>query len=247
MRFFIVDDEPLARLRLRQLMDEVSATGQCVAEAADGLEALEMLSRNSADVLFLDVEFPPDGAFGVLDEARKRHLKLPPIILTTAYSRYALEAFRWAVVDYLLKPLESGRLRQALERIGPPAPNLDVLREAIEAVRNKKLPERFVVSTREGFRVLHWREVSHVDTENRLVLVNTADGRFVLDRTMQELELLLVGVFLRVHRSALVNLSLVRKVTMEGDGAATVHLANGSQLPVSRDRVAEVKRRLVDG
>jgi DNA-binding LytR/AlgR family response regulator len=247
MRFFIVDDEPLARLRLRQLMGEVSETGQCVAEAADGLEALAMLSQSSADVLFLDVEFPPDGAFGLLDEARKRQLKLPAVILTTAYSRYALEAFRWAVVDYLLKPLDGERLGQALKRVHLSAPNLEVLREAIEAVRQKKLPERFVVNTRQGFRVVHWKEVSHVDTENRLVLVNTAEGRFVLDRTMHELEVLLRDAFLRVHRSALVNVALVRSVTMEGDGAATVHLSNGCQVPVSRDRVAEVKRRLVDG
>jgi DNA-binding LytR/AlgR family response regulator len=240
----MVEDEPLARLRLRQLMFQVAPDASCLAEAADGIEALAMLRATAADVLFLDIEFPPEGAFGLLEEARTQSIRLPPIILTTAYDRYALEAFRWAVVDYLLKPLEPTQLAKGLQRIQNAPPNYELLREALEATKAKRAPERFIVNTKSGFRVVSWNNVSHINTENRLVFVNTSEGRFVLDRTIQELEGLLASVFVRCHRSALVNMSFIKSIVVDGDGAAEALLATGERVLVSRERLGALKKAL---
>ena len=244
LRFAVVEDEPLARSRLKQLVQQVDPGAVCVAEASDGEEGLALLQRHVLDVLFLDVEFPPDGAFGLLRRARDSERALPPVVFTTAFDRHAVEAFRWAACDYLLKPIKVAELREALQRLNPRGGHAALVAEVLAELEKRKVPRRFSVTTARGVRVFAWAEVSHIDTEDRLLFVHTPDGRFCLDRTFAELESLLAPEFVRVHRSCMVNLSRVRALLTEAQGGPAVLLEGNVRVAVSKDRVATVREAL---
>lgn len=245
-RYAIIEDEPPARARLKRLVAELDPSAQCVAEAGDGLAGLALLERGGVDLLFLDIEFPPEGAFGLLQRARQAGLTLPPIAFVTAFDQHALEAFRWAAYDYLLKPVARERLLETLARVPTQDAALDLglLTQALEATRQKAMPERFTVLVKGRILVLSWAQVSHLRTENRLLFVHTPEGRFVLDRTLDELEGLLAPRFFRTHRSAMAAVDQIRELLPDPGGTGEVRLQDGSRLPVSRDRMSELRSRL---
>jgi two-component system LytT family response regulator len=243
--YAVVEDEPPARSRLKRLLGQLAPEALCLWEAADGPEAMACLRARRPDLLFLDIEFPPEGAFGLLRKAREEGLELPPIAFATAFDRYAVEAFRWAACDYLLKPVARERLAETLARVRPREPrDFAPLMEALESLRGNRAPERFTVLVKGRLRVLAWKDVSHLRTENRLLLVHTPEGRFVLDRTLDELEGLLAPAFLRTHRGAMVALAAVKELEADPGGTGELLLQEGSRVPVSRDRMAELRRRL---
>lgn len=245
--YTLIEDEPPARSRLRRMVAELSPGSACLGEAGDGDAGLALLRASRPDVLFLDIEFPPAGAFGLLEQARGAGLELPPIVFATAYGHHALEAFRWGAWDYLLKPLSRDRLAETLERIEArrvPPPDLGALLQAVETARRRELPERFTVLQKGRLRVLAWSEVSHLATENRLLFVHTAEGRFILDRTLDELEQRLAPAFFRCHRGAMVALAEVRELVPDPGGSGDLVTRSGARLPVSRERMAELRRRL---
>ena len=245
-RYAIIEDEPPARARLKRLVAELDPSAQCVAEAGDGLAGLALLERGGVDLLFLDIEFPPEGAFGLLQRARQAGLTLPPIAFVTAFDQHALEAFRWAACDYLLKPVARERLLETLARVPTQDAALDLglLTQALEATRQKAMPERFTVLVKGRILVLSWAQVSHLHTENRLLFVHTPEGRFILDRTLDELEGLLAPRFFRTHRSAMAAVDQIRELLPDPGGTGEVRLQDGSRLPVSRDRMSELRSRL---
>lgn len=246
LRYGIVEDEPPARSRLKRLMAEAAPGSVCVAEAADGEAGLDLLRGKPLDLLFLDIEFPPEGAFGLLQRAREAGLALPPIAFVTAFDQHAVEAFRWAACDYLLKPVEAGRLEETLARLRPRTapPDLTLVLQALEAARQQQAPERFTVLVKGRLRILRWADVSHLSTENRLLFVHTPEGRFVLDRNLDELEGLLAPRFARIHRSAMVALDRVKELIPDAGGTGEVRLLDETRVPVSRDRMAELRRKL---
>lgn len=247
LNYALIEDEPPARSRLKRLIEEARPGSVCVAEAGDGFEGLSCLAAQTADVLLLDIEFPPEGAFGMLRRAKEAGLPLPPIIFTTAYDQHAIEAFRWAAWDYLLKPVERPRLEEALRRVEERRdhlPELASLLQALESARQARIPERFSVLVKGHLKVLAWAEVTHLSTENRLLFVHTPEGRFVLDRTLDELETTLAPKFFRCHRKAMVALDALKELVPDGGGTGEARLADGTRVPVSRDRMAELRRRL---
>lgn len=247
LRYALVEDEPPAAQRLRRLVTELRPDAVCLAEARDGEAGLHLLAMTQPDVVFLDIEFPPEGAFGLLAKAKGQGLSLPPIVFVTAFDRHAVDAFRWSAVDYLLKPLDRERLGEALERVAQrtaPAPDLEPLLEALQAVRREAAPERFTLLWKGRLKVFRWDEVSHLSTENRLLFVHTAEGRFPLDRTLDELERLLAPAFFRCHRGAMVALARVRELIPDAGGTGEVRLDTGDRVSVSRDRLPELRRRL---
>ncbi|MFN8011555.1 MAG: LytTR family DNA-binding domain-containing protein [Holophagaceae bacterium] len=246
LRYALVEDEAPARARLKRLLSEVAPEAACVGEAADGERGLALLQAGGMDLLFLDIEFPPEGAFGLLRRAREAGFDLPPIAFVTAFDQHAVEAFRWAACDYLLKPVEAPRLRETLQRLRPRAdtPDLALLLQALEASRARQAPERFTVLVKGRLRILRWAEVSHLATENRLLFVHTPEGRFVLDRSLDDLEGLLAPRFLRTHRGAMVALDRVRELLPDAGGTGELRLEDGTRVPVSRDRMADVRRKL---
>lgn len=246
LRYAIVEDEPPARSRLKRLISELEPSAECLGEAADGVEGLTLLRSARPGLLFLDIEFPPEGAFGLLRKAKAEGLSLPPIAFVTAYDQHALEAFRWAACDYLLKPVERERLAETLGRARPQEEALDLglLLQALEATRRREMPERFTVLAKGRILVLAWSQVSHLRTENRLLFVHTSEGRFVLDRSLDELEAQLAPRFFRTHRSAMVALDAIRELEPDPGGTGEARLKDGARVPVSRDRMPELRARL---
>jgi DNA-binding LytR/AlgR family response regulator len=247
LKYALIEDEPPARSRLQCMVEELRPGSLCLGEAEDGNSGLELLRQIQPEVLFLDIEFPPMGAFGLLRAARAESLKLPPIVFVTAYSNHAIEAFRWEAWDYLLKPLVTERLEEALARVEGRLlvqPDIGVLIQAMEAVRKKEAPERFTVTLRGRLRVLAWGDVSHLSTENRLLFAHTPEGRFPIDRTLDELEALLSPTFLRCHRGAMVALTAVKELVIESGGSGELITLGGDRIPVSRERMPAIRRCL---
>jgi two-component system, LytTR family, response regulator len=247
LRAFILDDERLAVDRLRRLLD---ATGRVdvVGSATDPEAALEQLRAQSVEVLFLDVQMPELSGFDLLARL-DAHI---PVVFTTAYDQYAIEAFSVNSVDYLLKPIEPARLDHALDKLerftGNARPDVRVLAQALAA---HLAPGRRVerIASRVGDRtiVLDVARISHIVARDKLTFAAHGGREHVIDCTLAQLEERLdTRRFVRVHRSALVNVAFVDELYLDVDGGMVVRLKDERKTEISaaRDRVRSLKERL---
>ncbi len=234
LRVLIVDDELVARNRLRRLlggMDDVVIVG----ERDRGDTVAEALREGQVDVLLLDIEMPGlTGleAIGLLPEPR------PYVIFCTAHAEHALSAFDVGAVDYLLKPVEASRLKIAIERArrssAPRAPAVD------SAVKR-----RLAVETREGVLLLDPAEISHAELGEALVTIVVAGREVLTDLSLNTLESRLPrGSFLRVHRRALLNLDHVALLEPTASGGYVAKTHRGHEIEVSRQAARELRRAL---
>ena len=250
LRVFLIDDEALALKRLARLLQ---ATGQVeiAGSATDPEAALDFLSREPVDALFLDIEMPGLNGFEMLARLKSQ----PLVIFTTAYDQYALRAFEVNSIDYLLKPIEAEQLDRALAKLerlratGAPVELRNALEQLAHAysARNSEYPER--IASRIGDRVqfIQLRSVTHFIAKDKLTFGVTDEKSYVVDSSISELEQKLdPKKFIRIHRSTLVNLDWVHEVHSLFAGGMVVRLkgAKRTELPVARDRVRALKERL---
>lgn len=252
LRVLIVDDEPLARLRLAQLVVDVSAAGpllaRVVGEAGDAAGALAWLARHQAELVLLDVQMP--GLDGVGLAARLQALPHPPaVVFVTAHAQHALRAFELEAIDYLTKPVRRERLQAALERVGRrlgtgPGDNAGTAPLAEPVI---------VVSERGRLQRVPLSQVLYLKAELKYVTLRTAAHTYVLDDALSDLEQRLGERFLRVHRNAIVARSAVhaleRRASEEegAEGWAVCVRPTGEWLAVSRRQVGGVKDALAAG
>ena len=248
MKLLLVDDEALARLRLRSLIESLPQLGaDIVGEAADADEALALLQHTPVDAVLLDVRMP--GRDGLRLATLLKGLPQPPaVIFVTAHADHALKAFELEAVDYLTKPVRRERLQAALQRVRPrtgaaeaPAPEGPVL----------------VISDRGRLLRLPLAEVLVLKAEQKYVTLRTAAHGHVLDESLSDLEQRLAdlgGDFLRIHRNALVARRAIRALELRGtddeaggEGWAVRVAPLDEWLAVSRRQVAAVKVALGDG
>jgi two-component system LytT family response regulator len=217
-----------------------------VWEAENGDEAFERLTQNPVDVLFLDVEFPPKGAFHLLERTRSQGLCLPKIVFVTGHDDFALQAFDWAACDYVLKPLTAARVREALERVRRSliSPDIEALLMAVKGVSRDASPERFTVSIRDRILIFRWSEVQYLTTELRQVYAQTTRGKVPVDHPLDELEGVLQDRFVRIHRSSLINLDFLVEVQNPASRAGQAIMQDGTHLSVSRCRMDVLLGRL---
>jgi len=251
MRAYLVDDEPLALERLSRMLE---ATGRVtvVGMSRDPVKALEQLRQGGPDVLFLDIHMPELSGFQLLAELPEQ----PMVIFTTAYDRYALEAFRVNAVDYLLKPVESDQLDRALtkaERLydrGEPRPDVRELLARLGAslqLGGSRWLERLASRTGDKVEPVDLRRVTHFFSKDKLTFAATPERNYVVDMTITELEAKLNPKrFIRIHRGTILNLDYLLDLHGMFGGRMLARLKDGkqSELPVSRDRVALLKTRL---
>ena len=234
IKAILVDDEAPARSELRFLLDETKQV-EVVAEATNVREAIERLKDKGADVLFLDISMP--GATGLqLAEALGR-LKYPPaIVFVTAYSEHAAKAFDVNAVDYLVKPVETDRLLQAISKVRHHVISLNQGQQA-ERIPVEKSGKKLLVSTDKIRYIMAKDDYSYLHTE--------AD-RYLSTVSLAQLETKLEPFgFFRVHRRYLVNLSCVEEVTPVNGGTLLLTLTGEEEsVPVSRRRVASLKKAL---
>lgn len=242
-RAIVVDDEAPARQRLTRMIRE-SLTGrvEVVGEAADGEAALALIADEAPDLAFIDVQMPRlDGLTLVAQMPRPQ----PYVIFTTAYDRYAIDAFDAGAIDYLLKPIETGRLLKAVARaesLGMSERANEVLAPLIARVRTgRPLADKLPVTCAGRVLLIPVGEISHCTVEHELVVVYTRRQSYTTDYTLAALEARLDGSrFFRAHRGLLVNLDHVAAIDDLPGGRAQLVTESGATLTVSR----QASRRL---
>lgn len=226
-RALIVDDEPLARLRLRQLLEE--EPGVEISECANGVEALEAMSECPPEVLFLDVQMPVMDGFSILD--RLQSPQRPVVVFVTAYDRYAVRAFEKCALDYLLKPFDHARFSMTMARV----------REQLAIRSRPPRPPFFAVAQRDGTRIVPAADVHWISGSGNYVELH-ADEKVLLHReSLRAIESRMHGTMLRVHRSALVNTAKVQRIRWTSHGDGRVILEDGRAVPISRRYSAAVR------
>src|SRR5579864_2305548 len=252
MKAFLVDDESLALKRLKRML---AATGrvEIAGTSTDPVEAVEAIVKAKPDVLFLDIEMPGMTGFQMLSKLDPQ----PLIVFTTAYDRYALEAFGVNSVDYLLKPIEAPQLARALDKLDPmrggaePRPEVRELLKRITALAagggQPAYPDRVASRAGERVELIELARVTHFFARDKLTYAATATKNYVVDQTIQELEQKLdPHKFARIHRAILLNLDYVHELHAWFAGRMMVRLKDEkhTELTVSRDRVRALKERL---
>jgi len=232
----------------------LEATGRVdiVGSSSDPVSALEELRRVAPEVLFLDIHMPGLTGFELLAELPVQ----PLVIFTTAYDRYALEAFRVNAIDYLLKPVEPDLLDRALakaERMtshgGRPPEVRELLARIGATLQLGKSPWLDRIASRSGDKVepVDLRRVTHFFSKDKLTFASTPERSHVVDMTISELEQKLDPArFIRIHRGAILNLDHLLELHGMFGGRMLARLKDGkkTELPVARDRVAALKGRL---
>ena len=230
IRTLIVDDEPLARDRLRGFLKTESAV-EVIGECGSGTEAIATIRATMPDLVFLDMQMPGCDGLQVLAELPEE--KRPAIIFATAHERFAVDAFDVAAVDYLLKPFDRERLQQALRRAQ------EHLRRHREAAKTPAATSdqngRITVKADGRLVFLTPEEIVRVEAADNYVMLHLTTGRLMLRETMSAIETRLgTGSFARVNRSAIVRLDQIREIQPALHGDYTVLLRDGTQLPLSR-------------
>lgn len=236
LRVLIVDDEPLARQALRVLLEkdsEVEIAGEC-----NGVEAVEIIGREKPDILFLDVQMPEVGGFDLLERVGPD--AVPVVVFVTAYDQYALRAFDVHAMDYLLKPFDDRRFADALRRAKEQR-RRGVIDERLTRLLTDReqgsYVKRFLVRVREKVLLVRAEDVDWIEAADYYVSLHVGGRSHLLRETMADLEKQLdPDRFVRVHRSAIVNVDRVRELHPMFRGDCALVLQDGTQLRLSRGR-----------
>nr|WP_315228417.1 LytTR family DNA-binding domain-containing protein [uncultured Albidiferax sp.] len=242
LRVLLVDDEALARSRLRTLLGDCTAPAAEVAgEAANAEQALALLQAQSVDVVLLDIHMP--GMDGVhLAQVLRSQTPPPAVVFVTAHAGYALQAFEVEAVDYLTKPVRLERLQQALQKI-------ERLTPMNRAVEPDLADEFLLIHDRGRTERLPLSSVLYLKAELKYITVRTATRHYVLDGALGEMEQRYASVFIRVHRNALVSRRALRALEKhfdpeEGEGWAVRLQGLDELLMVSRRQLAAVREAM---
>ena len=245
LRVLIVDDEPIARRRLKTLLKSEESV-DVVGESEDGESALEAIRRLRPDLVFLDVQMPGLDGFDVIELLRPE--ECPAVIFVTAYDRYAMRAFDVHAADYLLKPFERGRLRKAIARasaLAGSADNPKRLHALVDAVRADQPLRRFLVKTPGRVYAVRAEDVESLEAAGHYVELRTAGGTHLVRDAIAAIERRLDPArFVRIHRSTIVNVDKVVELRPAFHGEFEVVLARGRRLRCSRTYAAELTRVL---
>lgn len=228
----IVDDEPLARARVRDLLSEHPGL-ELVGEAADGIEAVSRIDQLEPDIVFLDIQMPGVSGLEVLKKIRHQ----PAIIFTTAHDRYAVAAFELAAVDYLLKPFGPERFRAAVERVLATQERTAAGPRALEALGSTTYVERLFVRDRGRIVPIAAPDIIRLEASDDYVAVHAGGRAHLMHITLTELEKRLDPArFLRIHRTHIVNLDHLKSIEPHDGARMTVQMRDGSKLMASRAR-----------
>jgi len=249
IRAYLLDDEPLALKRLARMLEACPDRVRICGSNTDPVDALEELRRlePAPDVLFLDIHMPGLSGFELLAELPEQ----PMVIFTTAYDKYALEAFHVNSIDYLLKPIEPAHLDRALtkaERMSGPKTDLRaLLRQIGDKLGKGASMERIASRSGDKVELIEIRRVTHFFASGKLTFAAAAERNYVVDQTISKLERKLDPArFVRIHRSVVLNLDHLLELHAGFGGSMVARLRNPqkTELPVSRDRMRVLKQRL---
>lgn len=246
LRTLIVDDEPLARSRIRHLLAKETAV-EVVGECGDGRTAQERLKAGGVELCFIDVQMPELDGFAALREIPRE--RLPQLVFVTAHDRYALRAFEVRALDYLLKPFDPDRFRETVaraveaHRLRAGARTEAVLAALRELSERSRYPERLLVKESGRVVFVPVRELDCVEAAGNYVCLSVGKQSYTARETMGEMEAQLdPRRFVRIHRSTIVNVERIRELRATVTGDHLVLLESGRELPLGRsfkDRLRE--------
>lgn len=239
LRTLIVDDEPIARQLLQSALQKHPLV-DLIGESENGLDAISAIRDQRPDLVLIDIQMPGADAFQVIDSI-PADIR-PAIIFVTAFDQYATKAFRVHAVDYLLKPVEDDLLMEAVDRIASQfaTPNWNELRgrlnQLIESCLEENAQQQWFLAKQGDRRIpLQWQDVEWFEPAQNYVRAHVQGKVFLIRRTLRELEHQLTPAgFVRVHRSALVNLGKIVCLQPCGHGEFEIELASGRRISLSR-------------
>ena len=238
MRVLIIDDEPRARNFMRKLL-AIDSSVEIAGECGDGYEAIRAIKTKTPDLVFLDVQMPEIDGFAVLERLRPE--EMPAIVFVTAYDQYALRAFEEHALDYLLKPFDEERFLHTLEhaklRI---AERKSTQRATIAQLLASKqyrcaYLNRITVKRNGRILLLPAQDIEWIEAEDNYVLLHSGKEAYILRQTLSKIQNRLdPDTFIRVHRSAIVNIEALKELQPGFDGAYGLELKGGTKLRLSR-------------
>lgn len=242
----IIDDEKLARDLLREFIESIESL-QLIDECARGSEAVEKINKLKPDLIFLDVQMPGMNGFDVLDEIDHE----PYVIFTTAYDQYAIKAFEKNAIDYLLKPLDEDRFRQAVDRALKRKKMEDGrLEDLLGGMRQVNHLETYdthiFVQKSEKLFNLPIEEIIFLEASGDYTIICTKADQFVSSSGIGKLEEIMdPSIFIRVHRSTIVNINYLKEIERHFNGGMVVKMQNGKSFPVSRTYAKQIRKKVV--
>jgi two-component system response regulator AlgR len=236
MKLLVVDDEPLAQQRLKQLLSEIDFVDG-ITLANNGMQAVAICQNEKPDVVLMDIRMP--GMDGLEAAQHISQLQDPPaIIFTTAYDEYALDAFNVSAVDYLLKPVRESHLKDALEKAR-------CLNQAqISAVKSQHEGRTNITAKISGnIKLIPVKDIIYFQAELKYVTVKYLNGETIIEDTLKELQSEFSTSFVRIHRNAIVAKKFIQGVHRDNQGHSYVVLGdNEKQLEISRRHLSDVKK-----
>ena len=237
MKYLIIDDEFLARARLKELLQRIEPDAE-VIEAENGQQAIEMCESHKPQTALVDIRMP-----GISGIELVYHLSAlpatPSIIFTTAYSEYALEAFDANAIDYLLKPVQIDRLKRALEKAYP------ISKLQTESLRKSTRARHISISQKGKIKLIPIQNICYLKAENKYVLVKTPHEEYLMNDTLNNLEKELGEDFIRVHRNALISTRHLEGLEKNDDGQWCVFFRGiPDQIEISRRQTPVIRNWL---
>jgi len=235
----IVDDEPLAREGLRGLLSRDPQVAE-ILEAKDGREAIKVIRDSNPDLMFLDVQMPEMDGFGVIRKIGAEHM--PTVVFVTAHDQYAIQAFEINALDYLLKPVIEERFVKALERakshiranVGPDS-NRQIIGLLETMAAHRSYVKRMAVRSAEKIVFVDLQDVDWIGAAENYVELHVGHANHLLHVTMNNLEKSLdPKIFLRIHRSTIVNIARIKSLQSGAHGEFVLTLQDGTRLPSGR-------------
>jgi len=248
LRVLVVDDELLARSGLRELIGH-DPDLECVGECGDGQAAIEAIEALKPDLVLLDVQMPEIDGFGVIRAIGAE--RMPPVIFVTAYEEFALQAFRVHALDYLVKPFTDVALATALDRAkrmvreGQLQQLTERLGSLVGAIPRPEYLSRITVRVAQRLQIVRVADIAWIEAADYCAKLHVGATVHVVRVSLGALERLLdPTTFVRVHRSAIINVDRLKEIESDSSGDGVIVLADGTKVRLARSRRAAVDRLL---
>lgn len=239
IKTLIVDDEPLAAGLVKEFLSAYPQF-EVVAICHDGFEALKAIQLFQPELIFLDIQMPKITGFELLELLENP----PPVLFTTAFDQYAVQAFDVKGIDYLVKPFSEARFAQAIARFLSQQ-KTKIVSEAVDYPVSEERNKRIVVRVKNEIKIIQTQEVRYFEAEDDYISIHTQEGKFLKKMTMKQLEESLdPEKFARVHRSFLVNLQEVAGLEPYEKESYLLRLRSGQKIPVSKSGYARLRQVL---
>ncbi|MES2891070.1 MAG: LytTR family transcriptional regulator DNA-binding domain-containing protein [Bacteroidota bacterium] len=239
MKAIIIDDEPLARLMVKEYLQSYPHI-LVVQECNDGFEGLKAIQQHQPDIIFLDIQMPKINGFEMLELVDNP----PQVIFTTAFEEYAIKAFDAHAADYLLKPFSKDRFDKAMQKLH--VQKVNPAHEVVEAALQVAAQgNRVVVKDNGKIKIIPLAQIQYLEAADDYVKIHTVEGIFLKKKTLQYFEdSLPAQEFIRIHRSYIVNAQLITRIDPYEKDSHLALLTTGARLPVSKTGYTKLKEIL---